>query len=108
VTSTAAGASTWSASAGRRLFIPQVPLALVGLALAALVVPEARVVGKVRFDVAGSVLLGLTVGSLLFAVNRAPTWGWSSPVVVACLLLSPLAGVARALPPPLRPAAAAT
>jgi EmrB/QacA subfamily drug resistance transporter len=81
----------------RWLFIPQVPLALVGLVLAAVVLPEARVADKVRFDVLGSVLLGLAVGSLLFAVNRAPTWGWSSPVVVACLLLSPLAGLAFAL-----------
>src|SRR3954468_10917474 len=43
----------------RWLFIPQVPLALGCLVLAAVVLPETRVAGKVRFDVVGSVLLGL-------------------------------------------------
>jgi len=78
----------------RWLFIPQVPLALIGFVLAAFVLPETASKGRARFDVAGSVTLALAVGSLLFAVNRAPTWGWGSAPVVALFALSPLAALA--------------
>jgi MFS family permease len=77
----------------RWLFIPQVPLALACLVLAAVVLPEARLPGRARFDVVGSVLLALAVGGLLFAVNRAPSWGWGNPVVVAGLVTAPVAGI---------------
>jgi EmrB/QacA subfamily drug resistance transporter len=78
----------------RWLFIPQIPLAVLGLVLSALVLPETRADKRVRFDVAGSVLLAVSVGSLLLAVNRGPIWGWGEPRIVGMFLLSPLAAYA--------------
>jgi MFS family permease len=45
-----------------------------------------------RFDVAGSVLLGLTMLSLLFGLNRTAAGGWSRPDVIVPLLLVPIFG----------------
>jgi MFS family permease len=51
-------------------------------------VPEQRP----RFDLAGSVLLGLTMLSLLYGLNRTAAGGWSRPDVVVPLLLVPIFG----------------
>jgi len=77
----------------RWLFIPQVPLALLGLVAAAFVLPETTRATSVRFDVVGSAALAVAVGSLLVAVNRGPEWGWSAPAVVGLFVLSPLAAI---------------
>jgi EmrB/QacA subfamily drug resistance transporter len=92
----------------RWLFIPQIPLAVIGLVLAALVLPETRADRRVRFDVVGSALLALAVGSLLLAVNRGPVWGWNDPRIIGMFALSPLAAfgfvqVERRVPNPMIP-----
>jgi EmrB/QacA subfamily drug resistance transporter len=81
----------------RWLFVAQVPLTLLALAAAALILPEAQGRGAARFDLGGSALVAVTVGGLLFAVNRAPTWGWSHPLVLLGLAACPLGAVAFAL-----------
>lgn len=78
----------------RWLFIVQVPLVAVGLAVCFYILPRAKLGGAAHFDVPGTVLLAIAAGGFVFAVNRGPAWGWSSPVVVAALLSSPLAAVA--------------
>jgi EmrB/QacA subfamily drug resistance transporter len=78
----------------RWIFGIQPPLAVPGLLLAWWVlrpdVPESRP----RFDVAGSVLLGLAMGSLLFGLNRIGVSGWSRPDVFVPLLLAPILAAA--------------
>ncbi len=77
----------------RWIFAVQPPLAVPGLILAWLVlrpdVPEERP----QFDLAGSVVLGVAIGSLLFGLNR---WGAdgvaSRPDVLIPLALAPLLG----------------
>jgi EmrB/QacA subfamily drug resistance transporter len=86
-----AGGPVVEAFGWRWIFIAQVPLTVATLLLAATVLPrDRRVEGdRPRFDIAGSATLGLGVTFLLLAMNRAPAWGWSHPVVVAGLLLAP-------------------
>ena len=67
----------------RWIFIVQVPLTLLGLVLAMLVLPETERRERVAFDVKGAVVLAIGATSLLFAINRGPLWGWSSPAIVA-------------------------
>ena len=81
----------------RWIFIVQVPLTLLGLVLAMLVLPETERRERVAFDVKGAVTLAIGATSLLFAINRGPSWGWSSPAIVAGFVIAPLAIVAFAL-----------
>ncbi len=74
----------------RWIFVAQVPLTLLALALAFAILRETPTGERQRLDWAGAGTLALGVTSLLFALNRGPEWGWSSPVVVAGFILGPL------------------
>jgi MFS family permease len=78
----------------RLIFQVQVPLTLVALVIGFLVLPETERRRDVRFDLLGSVVLALGVGSLLVALNRGPAIGWTSPVVVGGFVLFPVFVVA--------------
>lgn len=75
----------------RMIFVLQVPLMLVALAVAAAVLPDTQK-GDERhgFDLAGSILLATGVTALLFAINRGPVTGWTSTPVVASFVAAPV------------------
>ena len=75
----------------RSLFVVQGCTVLIALVAGLLVAPETRRRTGIRFDIAGSATLGVGVGSLLLAVNRGITWGWTHPVVLVTASLAPLA-----------------
>jgi len=75
----------------RWLFMGQIPFALLALAFAWRLLPETPRNRHGSFDLAGAALVALSVTPLLFALSEAPRLGWSSPVVLACLVISPLA-----------------
>jgi EmrB/QacA subfamily drug resistance transporter len=79
----------------RWIFGVQPPLAVPGLVLAAIVLRPDRSEQRPRFDLPGSALLGLTMGSLLFGLNR---WGagagWRRADVLLPLALAPVLAVA--------------
>jgi EmrB/QacA subfamily drug resistance transporter len=85
-----AGGPVVEALSWRWIFVVQVPLTLLALAVAALLLPETVRRPRTGFDVAGATLLGLGVTGLLLALNRGPVLGWSSPLVVGAFVLSPL------------------
>ncbi len=73
------------------IFKIQAPLCVVALVLALWLLPRTdRVVG-VRFDVWGSLTLGLGASSLLAAISQGRSWGWASPATLGCLALSAVA-----------------
>jgi MFS family permease len=74
-----AGGPLIEAVGWRPIFLIQAPLCMVAFAAALVWMPETERRGRSRFDVAGSVLLGLGITSLLLAVNRGSEWGWASP-----------------------------
>ena len=67
------------------------PLTFTGLVLAFLVLPETERRLGTRFDYAGAAILAVGATSLLFAINRGPSVGWSSPAIVAGFLVAPVA-----------------
>jgi len=77
----------------RWIFIAQVPLTLAGLVLGLLVLPETERRTGTRFDYAGAGILAVGATSLLFAINRGPSLGWSSPAIIAGFVVAPLAFV---------------
>lgn len=87
-----AGGPVVEAFGWRWIFIAQIPLTIATLLLAAAILPADRkyVGDRPRFDIAGSATLGSAITLLLLAMNRAPTWGWTNPVVVAGLAASPV------------------
>jgi EmrB/QacA subfamily drug resistance transporter len=75
----------------RVIFVVQAPLCVVGIVLAALLLPETAHGVRSRFDIRGAAFLGLGITSLLLALNRGGAWGWTHPVVPAGFLLGALA-----------------
>lgn len=105
-----AGGPVVEAFGWRWIFLAQVPLIAATLVLATVVLPldRRRDGPRPRFDWPGSATLGVAVTVLLLALNRAPAWGWSHPLVVAGLVAGPLLGAAfvvveRRSPHPLVP-----
>jgi len=78
----------------RWIFIAQVPLTAVAVLVGWLVLPHVERRRNVSFDIPGSVLLAVAVSALLVGLNRGPELGWSSPVVIGCFVVVPLALVA--------------
>jgi len=96
----------------RLIYVAQIPFTALALVAAAIILPGRDKVQQHRLrqplDVAGVVTVGLGTASLLFALNRGPEWGWTSPGVVVSFVLAPvllLAFVAneRRTPAPLIP-----
>jgi MFS family permease len=65
-------------------------MTLAGLVVAAALLPETPHGDRVAFDWRGALTLGVSVTSLLFALNRAPLWGWGDPRVVFGFALAPV------------------
>jgi len=92
----------------RWLFVAQVPLTLAAIVPAALILPDTPRLSDVRFDRIGTALLAAGSTMFLFTVNRGPLWGWSHPILIALLVLTPLSFLAfyrqeRRAPVPLIP-----
>jgi len=82
----------------RSLFLLEILLGSIALALALLVLPEhgagqKRVVPGTSLDWPGAILVITAVGSLLFGLNRGPLLGWGSDFVVGAFTLSFLAAL---------------
>jgi EmrB/QacA subfamily drug resistance transporter len=86
-----AGGPLVEAFGWRWIFGIQVPLTMLGVAIAALLLPETtRTAERSRFDLPGAALLAAGVTSLLLGLNRGPVLGWTSPVVVGAFALCPV------------------
>jgi MFS family permease len=65
------------------IFWVTVPFALIGSALAWLIVPKTKTFAKdARFDALGAALLAPTLVALLLAITELPSWGLSAPLVI--------------------------
>ena len=76
----------------RWIFFINIPVGLFGLLWAWRVLPEGGRAKNQRFDVAGAVLIGITLFSLLLALVEGEDWGWYSPAVLGLLAAFMLVG----------------
>ena len=75
----------------RSLFWVNVPIALVALLLAARFVPESRATHARRVDPVGQGLVLGLLATLTYAIIEGPDTGWTSPAILACLVLAAFA-----------------
>lgn len=73
------------------IFVAQVPIALLAMVFAWRLLPETPKNRLGSFDLAGAALVALSVTPLLLALTEGPRVGWSSPLVVGCVLITPVA-----------------
>ena len=71
----------------RWIFFINLPLGVLGIVLAARVLPRPLGRAMARFDLPGAALLALSLGSLTGALSFAHDLGYRSPVLLAALLL---------------------
>jgi EmrB/QacA subfamily drug resistance transporter len=81
-----AGGPLVEAVGWRVIFVVQAPLCLVGVVVALWLLPGTDRLEGVKFDVKGSITLGLGATLLLAGVNQGPSWGWAGPATVACFV----------------------
>jgi len=72
----------------RAIFFIQAPLCLIGFAVAMWLLPNTERMDGVKFDVWGSVTLGVAAASLLAAISQGRSWGWSSALTIGFLATS--------------------
>jgi EmrB/QacA subfamily drug resistance transporter len=71
----------------RWVFFVNVPIGLFALAFGLLALDEHREPDPGRFDLAGFVLAGAGLASVMYAVSEGPFKGWGSPLIVATGLI---------------------
>ena len=81
-----------TASGWRLVFLVNIPVGLLTLALARAIVPESRRGGRDRLrrlpDLLGEGALSLAVAALVLAIVKGEEWGWTSPKVLGTLALA--------------------
>ena len=70
------------------VFLVNVPIGLLALALTALFVPESRAPKPRRIDPFGQVLVAGALGSLTYTIIEGPQAGWTSPEIVGLFTFS--------------------
>jgi EmrB/QacA subfamily drug resistance transporter len=73
----------WSA-----VFLINVPIGLAALLLGMRVIPRDRTRSQLSesFDVQGAALFSAGLVLLIFGLNQVHAWGWTSPLLLACVL----------------------
>ncbi len=71
----------------RVIFAVQAPLLLLGVLIAVKLLPETPRTSGVKFDIVGSLTLGLGAMFILLSVNRGSSWGWSDQKTLIGLML---------------------
>ncbi len=73
----------------RLIFYVNVPAGIVGTMLGWYLIPRSRnLSGTARFDWTGSAMLLPAVGALFYALSEGSTFGWGSPVILACFVIA--------------------
>ena len=69
------------------VFAMPVLLAAVAFVMTIVVVPHSREHAEGRFDIVGSVLSAVAVGTLVLAIHEGPEAGWTEPITMIGLVL---------------------
>jgi EmrB/QacA subfamily drug resistance transporter len=78
----------------RAIFLINVPVGLVAIALTQSFVPESRAENPRRLDPVGQVLMTLLLGTVAYGLIEAPRSGWSSPASLSVFAAASMALIA--------------
>ena len=82
-----------TASGWRLVFLVNIPIGLLALALGKRVLPESRSTGDGRLpDLFGEVVLAGAIAALVLAIVKGQEWGWGSARVIGALLTALVLG----------------
>ena len=70
------------------IFIPSIPIALVGAMLSYKLIPTFKSKNDFSFDYKGFLYLSISMFSFLLAISKGHTWGWTNPKIITLILLS--------------------
>jgi EmrB/QacA subfamily drug resistance transporter len=79
------------------VFMLNVVVAAIALALGFVLVPESRDPSPGAFDLAGVSLSVITLGTLVYGIIEAPTDGWTDPLILSCFAAAAVSGVSFVL-----------
>jgi EmrB/QacA subfamily drug resistance transporter len=82
------GGALIDAAGWRSVFWINVPIAALALIMTRFFVPESKAARARHPDPVGQILIVGVLAALLYGIIDAPTAGWSSPVVIACFVIS--------------------
>lgn len=74
----------------RSVFYVNIPLGVLGtlMALRYIEEPVKKIKGLKNFDIWGSVVLGISLGTLVLVLDQGNTWGWDSLNSILCYIIS--------------------
>jgi EmrB/QacA subfamily drug resistance transporter len=78
------GGALVSSAGWRSIFLVNVLVGVIAIALAARYIPESRAPRPRRFDPVGQVLVAVLLATLTYAIIEGPVQGWASPAVAGC------------------------
>jgi EmrB/QacA subfamily drug resistance transporter len=78
------------------VFLLNVPIALIALALGSFLVPDSRDPSGARLDLPGAVLSIGAVTALVYGIIEAPGRGWTDPVILGAFAVAIVLGLAFA------------
>jgi EmrB/QacA subfamily drug resistance transporter len=78
----------------RWVFLVNIPVGLVALALTAAYVPESKAPHPRRIDPVGQVLVALALASLTYAIIEGPSTGWGSPEILGLFAVAAISFIA--------------
>ncbi len=64
------------------VFLINVPIAVLGIGCAVPLIPDSKNPAALRPDAVGALMSITGLGLILWSLIEAPTWGWSSPLVI--------------------------
>jgi EmrB/QacA subfamily drug resistance transporter len=71
----------------RSVFLVNLPVGIIGLAMATIFVKESVSEKKnANFDIMGAITLGITLSALVLVLDKGLDWGWMSNEAIACYL----------------------
>ena len=82
-----AGVPLVSSVGWRVIFLAQAPLCVLGARLAWWLLRDTERQSGAKFDIGGALTLGLGTALVLLGINRGGAWGWTSPAIIAALLV---------------------